>query len=72
MKFDELQEILRLHRKWLHGETFGSDADLSDADLRRADLSGADLSGMCLDDELLRLQRLFCRQCPPVGRHGAV
>jgi hypothetical protein len=53
--YDELQEILALHRKWLQGDSEGrravlSGADLSGADLRRAvlrraDLSGADLSG---------------------------
>jgi len=57
-------------------------ADLSGADLRHADLSGANLSGAdlrqavlngtCIDDELLKAQRLFCRQCPPLATGGRI
>lgn len=38
----DLQEILRLHQKWLNGEDGGQRADLSGTDLRRANLSGTD------------------------------
>ena len=46
-----------------------SGANLSGAYLRGADLSDADLSGTCLDPELQKLQRQFCKACPP-NRHG--
>ena len=51
---EELQEILKKHKKWLAGEDGGvradlRRADLSEADLRRADLSGADLRRADLD-----------------------
>ena len=57
---EELQEILKKHKKWLLGETGGKKADLSETDFsgadlrwavfikanfRCADLRGADLSG---------------------------
>ena len=42
---EELQEILKKHKKWLAGEDGGVRADLSGADLSGADLSGADLRG---------------------------
>ena len=54
MKQEELNRVLKLHRKWLNGEEEGLRADLSyanlngsdlrNADLRNADLRGADLS----------------------------
>ena len=59
MTKQELQEILKLHQKWLDGEEGGQGADLREADLReanlreanlqRADLRGADLRGADLD-----------------------
>ena len=65
---EELQEILKKHKKWLAGEDGGaranlSGADLSDANLiganlRRADLRGANLSGANLSDADLRRANL--------------
>nr|DAZ13270.1 MAG TPA: pentapeptide repeat family protein [Caudoviricetes sp.] len=51
---EELQEILKKHKKWLAGEDGGVRADLSGADLSGADLSGADLSGADLRGADLR------------------
>ena len=61
---EELQEILKKHKKWLAGEDGGvradlrradlSEADLRRADLRRADLRRADLSGAELSEADLR------------------
>ena len=45
MNKKELEEILKLHKKWLNGEPDGVRADLQDADLRWADLQRADLRG---------------------------
>lgn len=39
----ELQNILKLHQKWLNFNAGGKRADLHEADLREADLRGADL-----------------------------
>ena len=52
--YQELQEILRLHKQWLLGEQDGKRAVLSDAVLSGADLSGAVLSGAVLSDAVLR------------------
>ena len=51
---EELQEILKKHKKWLAGEDGGVRADLSGADLFGANLSGADLSGADLFGANLR------------------
>ena len=51
---EELQEILKKHKKWLAGEDGGVRADLRGANLRGADLSGADLSGADLRGADLR------------------
>ena len=61
---DELNEILKRHKKWLNGEANGERADLRFADLcgvnltgvnlRYADLSGADLSEVNLRTADLR------------------
>ncbi len=40
----DIQEILKMHKKWLSNEPGGERADLTYADLRGADLSGADLT----------------------------
>lgn len=55
MEYNNLKEILDLHKKWLNGDVDGKrailwsadlqDADLQGADLRNADLWGADLQG---------------------------
>ena len=39
----KIEEILKLHKKWLMGEPEGKKANLQYADLRYANLSGADL-----------------------------
>ena len=44
MDANELKGILELHRKWLHNEDGGSEANLSRANLSRANLSEANLS----------------------------
>lgn len=54
MKQEELQEILKLHSKWMNNEEVGVRADLRGADLRGADLSCADLSGADLRSADLR------------------
>ena len=46
---EELQEILKKHKKWLAGEDGGVRANLRRANLREADLRRADLSGANLD-----------------------
>ena len=45
MTKQELQEILKLHQKWLDGEEGGQGADLREADLREANLREANLQG---------------------------
>ncbi len=45
MTQNELDKILKNHKKWLAGEDGGSGADLQAANLRGADLWGADLWG---------------------------
>ena len=45
MEPKELQEILRLHKLWLEGNSIGKRADLSEANLRGAILSEANLRG---------------------------
>ena len=45
MTKQELDKILKAHRKWLQGEDGGQLADLRSADLRGANLYGADLRG---------------------------
>ncbi len=64
IKQSELDNILKLHKKWLNYEDGGKSANLSDADLRGANLSyanlrganlrGADLSDANLSDANLR------------------
>jgi len=44
MQQEQLNEVLRLHAKWLNGDADGVRADLRGADLTGADLSRADLS----------------------------
>ena len=43
MTKQELQEILKLHQKWLDGEEGGQRANLQEANLREADLQEANL-----------------------------
>ena len=44
MTQNELNKILKLHKKWVNGEKDGRRADLSYTDLKNADLSNVDLS----------------------------
>ena len=43
MTQEELDQVLKLHKKWLHGDCGGKRAVLRGVDFRCADLSGADL-----------------------------
>ena len=45
ISYQELQIILKKHKRWINGEDGGEIADLRVANLSGADLSGADLSG---------------------------
>lgn len=45
MNQTELNEVLKLHRKWLNNELCSKKADLRRADLYGANLCGADLCG---------------------------
>ena len=47
MKQKELNKIVKLHSKWLHGEEGGVRANLSEADLSEANLSEANLDFAC-------------------------
>ena len=63
MNKEELQQILKNHKKWLFGESGGQVADLRSANLRSANLrsanlSGAHLSGANLIDADLRSANL--------------
>ena len=51
---NELDKILKDHKKWLNNEDEGHRADLRGADLRDANLRGADLQGADLRDANLR------------------
>ena len=58
MNTQELNKILRLHKKWLYGDEGGKRADLHDADLRWANLSNADLMSANLCNADLRCANL--------------
>jgi hypothetical protein len=42
---EQLQEVLRLHRIWLNGDTSGVRANITGANLTRANLADANLAG---------------------------
>lgn len=46
---EQLDEILKKHKKWLDGEDGGERADLTNTDLTYADLTYADLTNADLD-----------------------
>lgn len=48
ISYDELQEIINKHKKWMLNEPNGERADLSNTNLAEADLSDIDLSGAYL------------------------
>ena len=48
MNAKKLDEVLKLHKKWVNNEDGGVRANLEKADLRGADLRGADLRGVDL------------------------
>ena len=58
MNQTELNKILDLHRKWLHDEPDGKNANLSNADLRFTNLSNANLSNANLGNANLRFTDL--------------
>lgn len=61
MDAKNLQEILNAHKVWLQSNgAYGT----------RANLADADLAGTCLSTNLYGLQRMFCKQCPTIGKHG--
>ena len=55
---NELDKILKDHKKWLNNEDEGHRADLRGADLRDANLRGADLRGADLIGANLRCANL--------------
>jgi len=58
ISYQELQIILKKHKRWINGEDGGEIADLRVANLSGADLSGADLSGADLSGADLRVANL--------------
>ena len=65
MTQNELDKILKLHKKWLNGEKDGNRADLSNANLSKANLSGANLysanlSNANLSNANLSNANLYC------------
>ena len=58
MNAQELNKILKLHKKWINGDDYGERADLHDADLSCADLSDADLRWANLSNADLRWANL--------------
>ena len=50
MTQEELDKVLKLHKKWLDGDSTGRIADLRDADFRNATLRGAGLRDAGLRD----------------------
>ena len=63
MNTQELNKILKLHKKWLNVDDYGERADLHGADLRHADLYGADLHGADLSDAIITWGLV----CPETG-----
>ena len=47
MEEEQLENVLKLHQKWIHNEPSGERANLREADLRGANLWGADLDYSC-------------------------
>jgi uncharacterized protein YjbI with pentapeptide repeats len=54
MDKEKLEEVLEAHKKWLHGDEDGEQANLRGADLRGVELCGADLRGANLRGADLR------------------
>ena len=68
MEKQELQTIIKNHKKWLNNEPSGKMADLSGADLSGADLSGANLSMADLSDISYNENTAFYAMvCPEKG-----
>lgn len=73
MNQTRLNEILKLHEKWLNNNSRGAradlrNADLRDVDLRFADLCNAKLSGAKLDGVIYdENTAFFALQCPEEG-----
>lgn len=66
MKKTELDEILRLHKLWIIGDSMGKCANLSGADLSGADLSGAKNIDTVNYNEFTSF---FLPQCPENGSY---
>ena len=71
MKQEELQEILKLHSKWMNNEEVGVRADLRRAYLRCADLRGANLYKADLFDADLSGANLRCADLRCADLFGA-
>ena len=73
MKQKKLNDILKLHQKWLNNEKGGKRADLSYADLSYADLSNANLFRANLSNANLtnvitdENTKYFNLKCPAIG-----
>lgn len=71
MKQEEINKILKLHKKWFNNEEGGVKADLRNADLYGADLHGADLGGANLRDANLRGANLGALHVYQLSRIGS-
>ena len=60
MNQQELQQVLKLHQKWLNNEEDGVRADLSGSNLRGSDLSGSNLRGIKVNENTMGYHNL----CP--------
>jgi len=71
MDIEELDKIIKDHKKWVFNEKGGKRADLSGADLSGANLSGADLSGANLSRANLYGANLFGADLSGANLSGA-
>jgi len=71
MKQEELNEILKLHKKWLNGNGSGIKANLHSADLSYADLRSADLHSADLSYADLRSANLHSADLSYADLHSA-
>ena len=71
MEQSKLNEIIKLHEKWLNSEPGGACANLTGADLSYADLSYANLSGADLSCANLSCANLSCANLSCANLYGA-
>lgn len=71
MNQTKLNEVLKLHKKWLYNESGGKKANLHGADLRETDLYGADLRLANLCEADLRGVNLREANLYGANLHGA-